>query len=583
VTRPPRPGRQDSRSAHRDDSGGRYGYLFAAIGVGTALLLAGVTLLIALRPPDPDAQQPSMSLEEATAESGTGAELDGVAAPGAPGFDPVQAALVANEDQRIFRLVEGKPPDSAPRLVTWPRAMPTLVLPARPTPYTVADLQEAGAVTLQHDGGLLVTTNVLVGPGADVSIQVPNGRLRLSSTPTGFTSLVAVRGSLELSGAPGAPLSVTSWDPQAKASDSDLADGRAYVRSVGGRLELKDVNASALGFWSGRTGGIAWTGSTTAPATGAATAVTTSGNFAGLVIGRSVGVLVSGAQVTDSTGDGVVVRTAAADTQLLRVLSTDNGRNGVRVSTGATNTSLREVTATGNQCNGIYLDGTPRTPAPTAPGDRESPALRATGLSIETSSVRDNDEHGVLAINPTLLELTNTEISDNQDGVIIRGSARGVLLRGNTVSSPGGFAVAINGGAEAGRVSVERNVLHDALAGVQVTDTTTSIIGNDIRDMTVHGVAFIGRADRSAVTENRIAGRGPSAIDTNRLAPGAVVNESSNDESLWKLDRDSLRYVAALVRTEPLVLLWAVPPFVPLILGIAYLRRRRAEYRYRHR
>lgn len=574
TTRPRRPRSDDGRS-------GPYSHLFAAIGIGAALLLAGVTLLIALRPPDPDARQPSVSLEEAAAEASPDTELDGAAAPGTPGFDSHQAALVDNEDQRIVRLVGESLPDGTPRQVSWPRAPRTLVLPARPTPYALDDLRAAGAITPQRDGSLLVTTNVLIGPGAAVNIEIPNGRLRLASTSTGFTSLIAYRGTLELSGSPGAPLTITSWDPATKASDFDLTNGRAYVRSVGGRLELKDVTTSALGFWSGRTGGVAWTGSATAPATGAATAVSATGNFSGLVVGRSVGVLISGARVTESAGDGVVVRTAASDTQLLRVLSADNGRNGVRISTGATNTSLREVTAIGNRRNGIFLDGTPRKPLPTVSGARESTPLRATGLSIDTSSVRDNDEHGVLAINPSLLELTNSEITENQDGVIIQGGARGVLLRGNTVSSPDGFAVAIKGGAEAGRVAIERNVLRDALTGVQVTDTTASIIGNDIRDMAVHGVALIGRADRSAVTDNHISGRGPSALDTNRLTLGAVVNAVHNDESLWTVDRDSLRYVITLLRTQPLVLLWLLPPFVPLVLIVAYLRRRRAGHGYR--
>ena len=45
-------------------------------------------------------------------------------------------------------------------------------------------------------------------------------------------------------------------------------DGRAYLRSIGGQISIEHAEISSLGFWSGRTGGLALTG-TDRPTSGA--------------------------------------------------------------------------------------------------------------------------------------------------------------------------------------------------------------------------------------------------------------------------------------------------------------------------
>ncbi len=62
------------------------------------------------------------------------------------------------------------------------------------------------------------------------------------------------------------PFSITSWDESAAAPDTDEEDGRAYVRVRDGILMTSYADFSDLGYWSGRTGGLAVTGSGTVDA-----------------------------------------------------------------------------------------------------------------------------------------------------------------------------------------------------------------------------------------------------------------------------------------------------------------------------
>jgi parallel beta-helix repeat protein len=566
-----------ARRPEPDWVAGRLGYGFAVLGVLASLVLGLVTLLIAMPPsadpddPDnPDSPRPSISVEETAASRGP------VEAGQPTHLDPRQANLVRAEDQRVFTLVSQVLPGTAPREFSWPAAPPTLVLPSRVSAYTLTDLMAASAVRRQPDQSLLLVKNVLVAPGAQLQLLLPDGRLRMSSTPAGFTTLIAFKGSIELAGQPSHPLNVTSWDPASNQPDTDTSDGRSYLRAIGGRLELREVDAADLGFWSGRTGGLAWTGSASEPATGTATDLTVTGNLYGMFLTRCNGVLVNGAQVRHSVLDGVAVHSGATGTQLWRVSSEASGRNGIAVTGGASDTALREVSAVGNVGNGIYLDGTPPAAGPNAGGGTTAPAA---GFSVDSSTARGNSEHGILVRGATDVRLTNNTVAANRDGVIIRGTAAGVVLRGNHISSPDGFGVAIRGGAP--NVVVDTNVISNALIGVQVADSVATITGNEIDAMALHGVSLIGRSGGSAVSRNRVGGRGPSAVDVHRRAFGALITQSLNDEAGWTVDHDDARYVSSALRRKPLLLLWGLILVLPLGARVAYKRRHQVRAPYR--
>ena len=86
-------------------------------------------------------------------------------------------------------------------------------------------------------------------------------------------------------------MTIIGWDRTAKFGRRPTAGPAApYIREVGGMMTLTDVRASSLGFWSGRTGGVAWTGVTGTPSTGGATSSTFTGDTYGAFVARGRGV-----------------------------------------------------------------------------------------------------------------------------------------------------------------------------------------------------------------------------------------------------------------------------------------------------
>jgi parallel beta-helix repeat protein len=535
----------------------------------TSLALA-IATLIGLPPGPPD---PAPSVSAGAAPHSRAAPTN----PSMPGFDPRQAALVAAEDTRVFALARGNRPGTPPHTQPVNGGLPTLILPGRPTPYDMDALVAGGAVVRQPDGGLLLVHSVLVDAGAQLSLNTPNSTLRMASGPGGNASLVSVKGSMNIGGGASAPMTVTSWDPAKNAPDTDPTDGRAYIRAIGSRMDLHDLNASDLGFWSGRTGGIAWTGSATQPATGSARQVNVSGNQYGIFAARTEGLLINGAQLKGSAMDGVAVHRGADGTQLWRVSSLANARNGIAVTQGAHNTSLNEVTTTSNARNGIYLDGTPLANGPNPSG---AATTRSAGFTVDGSSAQANSEHGILVDNADKVTLSNNMISSNRDGIVVRGTTQGVALEQNHISSPGGFAVAVRDGSK--DAVVDKNVISDALTAVQVDNAVAKVTGNEVDGMTVHGVSVIGAGSGSSITDNRLAGRGPSSIDVNRLSFGGVVDISGNDESNWVVDRDDARYLASFVSKHPLVLLWFLTLVFPFAARLVYKRRHKLRNLGKH-
>ena len=549
----------------RRESGAGLSYVLAALGILTSLSLGVATLMLGLPPVEPELQGPSVSIEETDPSQGSDTPNDAES----PGFDPRQANLVAAEDERLYSTVGQIEPGSSPHDVKVGNQLPSVVLPARPAPYDLNTLTSTGAVVRQSDGSLLLQKGVLVGAGAQLRLTAPNTTLRMSSGPQGFATLIAFKGSMVLEGNDGAPLTISSWDPTKSAPDTEPSDGRSYIRSVGGRMDLRSVNTSDLGFWSGRTGGVAWTGSASESATGSARAVSFVRNHYGVFSDRTKGLLINGAEIKNSAMDGVAVNRDSEATELWRVVSAESARNGIAIAKGAHNISLREVTTTGNARNGIFLDGTPPALGPNAGGGTTA---HSAGFVVDGSTVRGNAEHGILVTGANNTQLTRNTVAANRDGIIVRGVTQGVALRENRISSPGGFAVAIRDGAK--DALVDKNIISDALTAVQINDAVAKVSGNEIDQMTLHAVSITGNGNGSSVVDNRVAGRGPSSIDLNRIAPGALVDISGNDEANWDVDRDDVQYLANFVRGHPLILLWALILVFPLA-GRIYFKHRR--------
>lgn len=242
-----------------------------------AVVLAGVTLGPAAAadtttPPVTDAPSESAPPDSAPPES---APPDSREEPSTPeiaayGGNPVtEAVLVADEDTRlnevrtVTSMVRWRQLDltSAYRLTTG--GAYTLVLTRREADYTINDLLELAPQTFvrEPDGAFLLTENIVIQPGATLNLTAAGGlTIRLASDAERFVSIVNYGGKLVTKGTGSEPVVITSWDRTAGAPDTLTDDGRAYVRSIGGQVDLRSTQFQDLGFWSGRTGGVALTG-----------------------------------------------------------------------------------------------------------------------------------------------------------------------------------------------------------------------------------------------------------------------------------------------------------------------------------
>jgi len=205
------------------------------------------------------------------------------ATPPAPGVDPSTAAdaqrqstLVDQEDQRIMQtraVLTAILEIGGQAAAAWKQPLvfgsahgKTLVLPQRNdnSPYTLADLVRFGGEYVQRlgDGSYLLGAHIFVADGAKLVLQSGAGPLtiRMGSIPGAFSSIVSFGGSIAINGSAHNPVRITSWNVRTGRPDRQVGDGRAYLRAVGGEFKMSYVQASDLGFWSGRTGGIALTG-----------------------------------------------------------------------------------------------------------------------------------------------------------------------------------------------------------------------------------------------------------------------------------------------------------------------------------
>jgi hypothetical protein len=228
------------------------------VGIALGLLVGVVGSLAAVRLSAPD-DPPAAARQAATA------------ATAYPGDAELESRLVQLESQRlVYVRTVASTAHWNPAIAAGPFRVQTgsgytLVLPARQDPYTLADLVALAPDTFRaDDDGYLLSESIVVLAGATLALRPPDDsdglRIRMASDPNSFVSIVTSGGQLRVEGRDGAPVEFDSWDAQLAAADTETADGRAYLRVIGGRAAIAHASFADLGFWSGTTGGLALTG-----------------------------------------------------------------------------------------------------------------------------------------------------------------------------------------------------------------------------------------------------------------------------------------------------------------------------------
>lgn len=498
------------------------------------------------------------------------------AQPGAASLEQVQlaqarsqAALVAAEDARL-RAQLSAIPVIGPAYLDREHGVPTLILTARRTPYTLTSLLLEGAAQRIDATTFALTNSVLVGPGARLTLDAPGTTLRMTSTPTGFTSLVGWNGSIELTGAPGRPLTLTGWDPATSRPDQQVTDGRAYLRVAGSDLQTDFAALSHLGFWSGRTGGLAVTGSESAASTGSITNTAVRANHYGLFSSDSDGLTITNSAFDDATADGILLHKGSAGTTIRTSAARGNAGSGIVTDRGASAVTLRQVTAEGNGHDGIRFDGRPLADQP-GPSGASLDGQR--GFHVQDSTARFNRGNGVLVWDADDTVVAGMLVVTNAEGIVVRGAVNRARISANTVTSSAGTAIAVRDGATG--VTVDHNTVASADTGVQVRAASAHVHDNTVIGARIHGMSFQGAAQGSAAHGNTLAGSGPSGVDLARLDTGVAVSVSNNSVDQWQVTMSMSDRLRRLFLDRPLLAVWTLLLVAPIVASLLSRRHRR--------
>jgi hypothetical protein len=567
---------------------------------------------------------------------GMSPSLAAAASPTAPAHLPQvsqpdadeEAALVAAEDRRLVQVSaqasisrwQSKSLKTPYRLSTGSGY--TLVLTAAEAPYTLADLRKLEPQTLLRmtDGSFILGENIVVMAGATLVLSQPGGlTLRLASGPTGFSSIVSLGGELEFSGTQAAPVNLTSWDTHAGTVDTDTADGRAYVRAIGGQFAMQYVNVKDLGFWSGRTGGVSLTGTsrpdlgalasvgkaklTTSPdantspditvipvspagalPTGAAnpdlstgipmmdyvsseiTHTTIDGDAFGLFITGANGLQISDSSVSNSQFAGIELHRFVSNGVIERTTTTYNGGDGFNLDRATQGIVISETTSTRNAGHGFAMSGLPLANGPSAVG---SPLESYGNNSISNSVASNNARDGIEVSGGFNIGLANNRIDGNDMGIVVTDGTKQVAVTGNDVGGQKRHGIALVKGVSG--ATVTGNVVDGATTGIYVRDSQAQVKGNTVEHASLHGVSVVGSAKGTAVSYNVMAGSGPSALDTARTHGG--VSAKDNQETGWHDTTPWYLYLKKLL--HPMTLLWA-SILILVVLSAIRSRKNRA-------
>ncbi len=523
-----------------------------------------------------------------------------------------QAQLVQGEDER---LIDVRVAGSA-RQITYPlrpyrvrsSGFYTLVLPARRAVYTMDDLRELAPQTFlkQRDGTYLLREHILVDAGATLAIAPTKPTtIRMSSGAAGFISIVTRGGRLRLLGSAAAPLTFISWDETAAKQDTNVNDGRAYILAMG-QLVVKHSTFQNMGFWSGRTGGLALAGSA-APSAGLdlgseETKVTSgsstdsreaeilpSGNLpAGentietvvgevsdtKITGNAFGLFVTGASgtkirnvtISGSLIDGLVLHRSVRSAQVEQVRVEKSGADGIVITRGVEASLLTQVTSTGNGRDGVVITGTPLAKGPSPSGS----SIRQFGNNVLTASlIEDNGRTAVRIAGGTQVRLLGNRIRGGLQGVLISAGAADIVIDANIVTNVNGSGIQIR---DSNGIEVSGNSVRRARTGVHVTNSQADIQDNTLAGASLHAVSLIGGVTGTKIASNALSGRGSSAIDLARMEGDDEPELEGNDTSGWDRVITQDGFISRI--SQPLTVIWLLIALL-LVTGQVRVHRRR--------
>mgnify|MGYP002401192292 CR=1 FL=1 len=502
--------------------------------------------------------------------------------------ETAEASVVVAEDNRLRAMLHDSFRTFQPRVVRYGRALPTLVLTsgahysyaggvASFTPgsgtYTAGDLIRDGAMVRLPNRSVLLVDNVLVASGARLVLSsLAAAAVYLEQTAGGSASIVGWGGSLQFRGTARFPLTIKGWNEAAMTPARDAGRGRPYIREVAGRMTFADARVSALGFWSGRTGGVAWTGLASHPSSGGATASTFTGNAYGAFVTRGRGVRFSADLFESNQLDGLHIHRGTVGASASFSAAVRNGENGFHVDRATRRTLLLDDLSQHNATNGFLIDGRPLVSTASASGNGVAPG---SGTRVEYSAAEQNGRTGILVEGGNRTVLKADEVCARQTAIALRYGASDAIVDGNDVRC--GPRAGLSVGPAAPGTLLYGNAVSGARIAVLVSNSGRVEIDKSLITLArVFGVSARGAASVVSGTGNVISGSGYRAVDASADAPAPAL--SGSDVASWAYARNGT--VWSYLEFHPLALTWLSIAFLVIAGGLWTRRRKAAAHPY---
>ena len=192
--------------------------------------------------------------------------------------------------------------------------------------------------------------------------------------------------------------------------------------------------------------------------------------------------------------------------------------------------TLVDVRAVRNAAYGVFFSGTSLSEGQSAGGA----SLRTYGeVEVTGGELRENGKAGLRVVEGHRVAVSGTRVTGNRDGLVLAGTAAPTTIERTEISGTHRLGISVTGGTAV----VTDNRVSGAVTGIRIRDAEVATTENVVSQATDHAISVVGTANGSSVVHNTISGRGPSGLDTFRLAPELSVELSGNDVDGWTQDR----------------------------------------------
>ena len=512
---------------------------------------------------DPSAPPPAGPVKLDPAEILEGVEADRIR---------VMAHAAARE---TLRLQKANVPERAIKAlhVTY-RDEATIVLPARRAPYTLGELRAAfpAALTVDAHADWILREHVVVGAGAHLLVASPEVReLHLLSTPGRIVTIAGWEATIDLRGAAGAPLRIASWDPVTDGPDADRTDGRAYIISKGGRMDVADAQFAALGFATGESSGVAWRGWPGIPSRGSVMRSRFTDNYFGAYTFEAVDMFWTDNLFAGNVGYGFDPHDHSDRFIITGNVAIANGSHGMVFSRGCSGNVIRDNVSALNRGNGFVLDDGRVAPD----GDPRHARPDPSDDNVVEGNVAWGNEAGIALEGASRNIVQGNLLAGNRVGLRLKDGSNANTLAGNVIGGSSLFGIDVYAGSADNAVG--GNLIVGGKAGIVVDAATGNHLEhNAISLITGRGIVLTGAQSNTSVTANAISGLGSAAIDTQTAQglPDAAV--SGNEIAGWVMSRPFGEVYSAgnFLRHHPAIVIWLVIFLLPLAWWLPARRRR---------